>query len=289
MISMQHVSRSVLALVAGVLVLAVAPEPADAQTTLGRIREDNTVRIAIAGEAPYGYRDAQGEVTGEAPEIARVVLERIDPEIEIEWVETEFGQLIPGLQAGEFDIAAAGMFITAERCAEVSFSNPTYVIGEAFAVRKGNPRGLTDYQTISDDPEAKVGLIAGTVEYNYALVTGIPGDRALLYRDFEDAIEGLKEGEVDAVGLTTLTAQDLVADEPGLEATPQFYPMLDGLEVKGYGGFAFRKEDQALRQAFDEALAAFLGSEDHRALVEPFGFTPEMMAPDMTAQILCAG
>ena len=65
--------------------------------------------------------------------------------------------------------------------------------------------------------------------------------------------------------------------------------MLDGEEVKGYGGFAFRREDEALRQAFDEQLASFLGSDEHRALVEPFGFTPEMIAPDMTVQILCAG
>lgn len=289
MIPIERLSRISLALVAGlVLLAAAAPAPADAQTALGRIRDEGVVRIAIAGEAPYGYRHAEGEVTGEAPEIARVVLERIDPAIEIEWVETEFGQLIPGLQAGEFDIAAAGMFITPDRCAEVAFSDPTYVIGEAFAVRKGNPKGLTDYQTISGDPGARVGLIAGTVEYNYALVTGIPGDRAILYRDFTHAIEGLKEGEVDAVGLTTLTAEDLVADEPELEATPQFYPVLDGQEVKGYGGFAFRQEDEALRQAFNEELAGFLGSEEHRNLVEPLGFTPEMTAPDMTAQVLCA-
>jgi polar amino acid transport system substrate-binding protein len=289
MIPIQRLSRIAVALSAGLFFTTAAPGPAESQTALGRIRNDGVVRIAIAGEAPYGYRDPSGEVTGEAPEIARAVLEKIDPAIEIEWVETEFGQLIPGLQAGDFDIAAAGMFITPDRCAEVAFSNPTYVIGEAFAVKQGNPKGLTNFETISDDPEAKVGLIAGTVEYNYALVTGIPGDRAILYRDFGDAIEGLREGEIDAVGLTTLTAEDLVADEPDLEATPQFFPVLDGQEVKGYGGFAFRQEDEALREAFNEQLAGFLGSDEHRALVERLGFTPEMTAPDMTAQVLCAG
>lgn len=277
-------------LAAGLLAVAggVLADVADAQTTLGRIREENKVRIAISGEAPYAYRDAAGEVTGEAPEIARVVLERIDPEIEIEWVETEFGQLIPGLQAGEFDIAAAGMFITPERCEEVAFSDPTYVIGEAFAVKAGNPRNLTDFEAISADQEAKVGLIAGTVEYNYALVAGIPGDRALLYSNFDKAIEALKEDEVDAVALTSLTAKDLVDGEPELEATRQFYPMLDDQEVKGYGGFAFRREDEALRQEFNRQLESFVGSDEHWALVEPFGFTPEM-APEMTAQVLCAG
>lgn len=90
------------------------------------------------------------------------------------------------------------------------------------------------------------------------------------------------------MGLTSLTAQNLVDGEPGLEATPQFYPTLDGEEVKGYGGFAFRQEDQELREAFDQELAAFVGSNKHWALVEPFGFGPDM-APDKTAAELCAG
>jgi polar amino acid transport system substrate-binding protein len=276
---------------AGALALAgavAAGSPGHAQSALERLREADQVTVAIAGEAPYGYRDASGRVTGEAPEIARVILERIDPDIEIEWVETDFGQLIPGLQEGKFDIAAAGMFITPERCAAVAFSDPTYVVGEAFAVRAGNPKNLTDYAAISNHPRARVGLIAGTVEYNYALVTGIPAERAPLYRSFNRALEALKDGEVDAVGLTSLSVQSLVDGEPGLEATPQFYPTLDGEQVKGYGGFAFRKEDKALRDAFNDELADFVGSSEHWALVEPFGFGPDM-APDRTAEQLCAG
>jgi polar amino acid transport system substrate-binding protein len=267
--------------------LALTSAAGNAQGTLDRIRDSGKVTAAIADEAPYGYRD-QDRVTGEAPEIARAILERIHPGVEIEWVSTNFGQLIRGLQQGRFDIAAAGMFITPERCALVAFSNPTYVIGEAFAVHEGNPKALTDYPSISDNADARVGLIAGTVEYNYALVTGIPADRAPLYRSFAKALDALKAQEVDAIGLTSLSAQSLVEGEPGLEATPQFFPNLDGQEVKGYGGFAFRKEDQDLRAAFDQALSSFIGSDAHWTLVEPFGFGPDM-APDMTAEELCQG
>ena len=276
-------SHLIAALLLGAALLG---QPALAQSTLERIRETHAVKVAIAGEEPYGYRGPDGEVTGEAPAIARAVLEQIDPEIAIEWVEVEFGQLIPGLQVGEFDIAAAGMFITPERCQAVAFSQPTYVVGEAFAVKQGNPKNLTSYVVISDHPDARVGLIAGTVEYNYALVTGIPADRAPLYRNFDKAIEALKAGEVDAVGLTTLSAQALVDGAPELAATPQFFPTLDGVEVKGYGGFAFRQDDQELRAAFDAELGKLLGSDAHWALVERFGFRPDM-APDKTTAELC--
>jgi polar amino acid transport system substrate-binding protein len=282
-----RLARPVLAALLALAVLAV-DAPGHAQSTLERIKDSGKVTVAIAGEAPYGYRDEAGRVTGEGPEIARVILERIVPEIGIEWISTDFGKLIPGLQASAFDIAAAGMFITPERCAAVAFSDPTYVVGEAFAVKEGNPKNLTDYEAISDHPDARIGLIAGTVEYNYALVTGIPAERAPLYRNFEKALEALKAGEVDAIGLTSLTAQGIVDGEPDLEATPQFFPNLDGKEVKGYGGFAFRKDDQDLVEAFNAQLADFLGSQAHRDLVARFGFTADM-TPDKTAEQLCAG
>lgn len=277
--------RSVASLiVAGIMV--VAASSAGAESTLDKITGEGKVTVAIANEAPYGYRDESGEVTGEAPEIARVVLRQINPGIDITFVSTDFGQLIAGLENGDFDIAAAGMFITPPRCGRVAFSNPTYVVGEAFLVNKGNPKNITNYVSISENKEAKVGLIAGTVEYNYALVTGIPADRASLYRNFDKAVAGLKSGEVDAVGMTSLTIREIVAADPKLESTEQFYPEIDGAAVKGYGGFAFRKEDQGLVEAFNEQLATFIGSDEHLALVSPFGFKSDML-PDKTAADLC--
>jgi polar amino acid transport system substrate-binding protein len=180
------------------------------------------------------------------------------------------------------------MFITPERCELVSFSEPTYVVGEALLVKAGNPKGLANFQSVSDRADAKVGLISGTVEYNYALVTGIPADRAPLYVDIPEAVAALEADEVDAVAMTALTAKEIVAQQPQLESTPQFFPVLDDVEVRGYGGFVFRLEDTALRDNFQAELAGFIGSEAHWKLVAPFRFTPEM-APDKSTEALCAG
>lgn len=280
--------RSWLAVLAALAVQAAAPTAAPAQETLETARAQGVLRVGVANERPYGYVDDDGRLTGEAPEIARRLLARIAPEVDLRAQVMPFGQLIDALREREIDIVAAGMFITPQRCAQVAFSEPTYVVGEAFAVKAGNPLGLTDYVSISDHPQAKVGLISGTVEYNYALVTGIPADRALLYRSFARAIRALKEGEVDAVGLTALTAKGLVAGEPGLEATPQFFPVIDGEEVKGYGAFAFRKDDRALLAAVNRELESFVGTAAHWRLVAPFGFGPDM-APDRTTADLCGG
>jgi len=273
---------------ASVLAALVAmPAGSQAQSTLETVKSEGAIGVGVANERPYGYVDESGRLTGEAPEIARYVLQQIAPQVEMQSKVMPFGQLIDELREEEVDVVAAGMFITPQRCAQVAFSEPTYVVGEAFAVKAGNPLDITNYHSISDNRAAKVGLISGTVEYNYALVTGIPADRALLYRSFQRAIRALKEGEVDAVGLTALTAKGIVKDEPGLEATAQFFPVIDGREVKGYGAFAFRKDDTALLAAFNRVLENFIGTEKHWQLVEPFGFGPDM-APDKTAEELCA-
>ena len=260
-----------------------------AAETLERVRAEDRIRVAVANEQPYGYIDDR-RLTGEAPTIAREILRRIDPEIRLEGRSMDWGDLIPSLRAGDVDVIAAGMFITPARCEKVAFTDPTYVVGESFLVREGNPLDIRDYHSISNDPEARVALVAGTVEYNYAMHSGIPAERALLYRDFERAVRALERNEVDAVGLTSLTARSLARriGEDRFDATRQFYPVIDGEEQKGYGGFAFRKEDRAIVEAFNRELDEFVGSDEHWAMVEEFGFAPDMM-PDRTAEELCSG
>lgn len=276
--------RKALGLAASLLI----PATAAAETTLDRIIDQNTIRVAVANEQPYGYIDSDGKLTGEAPTVAREILRRIDPDIRMDGKAVDWSQLIPSLQEGTVDVVAAGMFITPARCKEVTFTDPTYVVGEAFLVESGNPEELSDYHSISDNPDAKVALVAGTVEYNFAMHAGIPAERAILYRDFTRAVDALETGTVDAVGLTSLTARSLARriGEGRFEATPQFYPVIDGEEQKGYGAFAFRKGDEAIVEAFNRELDAFVGSDEHWAMVEEFGFAPDM-EPDMSAEQLC--
>ncbi|MEF8833641.1 MAG: ectoine/hydroxyectoine ABC transporter substrate-binding protein EhuB [Halofilum sp. (in: g-proteobacteria)] len=276
--------------VAGLAVSLLLPVTAVAETTLERIAEENAIRVAVANEQPYGYIDDEGNLTGEAPTIAREILRRIDPEIRMEGESVDWGDLIPTLQDGEVDVIAAGMFITPQRCREVAFTDPTYVVGESFLVEADNPEDLSDYHSVSENPDAKVALVAGTVEYNFAMDAGIPADRAILYRDFTRAVNALEAGEVDAVGLTSLTARSLArrVGDGRFEATPQFYPVIDGEEQKGYGAFAFRKGDEAMVEAFNRELDDFIGTEEHWAMVEEFGFAPDM-EPEVTAEELCSG
>src|SRR6266581_1884922 len=107
------------------------------ENLLDQLRKAGVIRVGFANEAPYGYADSSGKLTGEAPTVAKAVMQKLGVP-DVEGVLTEFGALIPGLNANRFDIIAAGMFITPPRCNAILFSNPDYVATEALAVKAAN-------------------------------------------------------------------------------------------------------------------------------------------------------
>lgn len=259
-------------------------------TTLQKIQKQGVVRIGYANEAPYAYVDEKtGRLTGEAPEIARVVLARMGVE-RVEGVLTEFGSLIPGLKAKRFDIIAAGMYILPKRCREIAFSNPTYKIGEAFLVKAGNPLDLHSYEDMAAHPDAVVGVVTGAVELAYARATGIDDERIAVLPDAPSAVASVQAGRIDAYAGTALTIQDMLnkAGDGGVErAEPFTDPVIEGETVIGYGAFGIRKADKALLEALNRRLEAFIGSDQHLELVRPFGFTDAELPGDASAVQLC--
>lgn len=260
------------------------------ETTLQRIQREGIVRIGYANEAPYAYVDEKtGRLTGEAPEIARVVLRQMGVE-RVEGVLTEFGSLIPGLEANRFDIIAAGMYILPKRCREIAFTNPTYRIGEAFLVQAGNPLDLHSYEDVAAHSTARIGVVAGAVELGYARATGIPDERISVLPDAPSAVAAVQAGRIAAYAGTALTIQDMLnkAGDGRVErADPFANPTVEGEAVLGFGAFGIRKQDEALLGKFNEHLDAFIGSDQHRELVKPFGFTDAELPRDMTAESLC--
>ena len=289
-------SAHVVVLALALMLAACSPRENDSgavagadQTTMQKAIAAKKIRIGYANEAPFAYQDpGTGKLTGEAPVIARMVLSRMGI-VEVQGVLTEFGALIPGLQAGRFDIIAAGMYILPPRCKQIIFSNPTFGISDAFAVQAGNPHGLHGYEDVAAKSDVKLGVVTGAVENGYAEALGVKPDQLLIFPDAPSALEGLKSGRVDAYAGTRLTVESLLKKAGGgMESAQPFNePVIDGHKARGYGAFGFRKEDQDFVKAFNEQLKGFVGSGDHLKLVEPFGFGARDMPGPVTAEQLC--
>jgi polar amino acid transport system substrate-binding protein len=262
----------------------------DSMSLLDAARERGYVRIGFANEAPYGFANASGEVTGEAPEVAKVVLAELGIP-EVDGVVTTFGSLIPGLQAGRFDMIAAGMFINPGRCEQILFSDPDYCVPSAFGVAAGNPKGLNSFEDVANSSDAKIGVLSGAVEEGYALDSGVPDDRVIRFDQTTSLAEGLQAGRIDAMALTSLSVRaqlDRLSDN-SLEMTAGFVPVIDGEDQVGCGGYGFRTENQAFRDAFNEVLAKMKQDGEVLPIVEPFGFFQDEVgaATDRTAEDLC--
>ncbi|MEV4002858.1 ectoine/hydroxyectoine ABC transporter substrate-binding protein EhuB [Actinomadura sp. NPDC049753] len=258
--------------------------------TLQKAKDSGTITVGFANEAPYGYTDKSGKLTGEAPELARAIFKNLGID-EIKGVQVDFGGLIGGLNAKRFDAIAAGMFITPERCASAAFANPEYVAKSAFMVPQGNPKGLK----AAEDPGkkgAKVGVLTGAVEAGYAEKTGVKKGDIKTFADQASAYEGLKAGRIDCIWLTRISLADLLTKHKGegFEVTDAFTPVIDGKEQLGAGAFAFRKADSDLLNAWNGELAKLQQGGKLLPILQPFGFTQaEMPGPDDTAAKFCQG
>jgi polar amino acid transport system substrate-binding protein len=259
---------------------------AQAASTLERAKQDGFIRVGFANEAPFGFATPDGKLTGEAPEVAKAVLNAIGIP-QVDGVLTEFGSLIPGLKAKRFDVIAAGMFITPKRCAEIAFSEPSYGIGQAMLVKAGNPKQIADYGSIVANKDLKLAVMAGAVEAGYAKDAGVPQAQLVVLPDQSSLLAAVQAGRADAAALTALSIADMAKKGEGVEATKPFGEVA-GKSVKGHGGFGFRRDDKELYQAFNEQLKKFVGSPEHIALVEPFGFGKDYL-PNKTMEQLCKG
>lgn len=257
--------------------------------TLTKAKEQGYITVGFANENPYAYKNENGELTGEAVEIARVILNRLGIE-ELRGELTEFTSLIAGLQAERFDLITAGMFINENRCKAVLFADPEYSIGEALAVKAGNPLGLTSYQAIAEKPDLKVAVMAGAIEVEYLKAAGVSDAQMLQVPDQDAAVSALQAGRADAMTMTGPALQSRLeaANDSGLERVMDFeQPTMDGESVRGYGATAFRLGDKAFQEAYNAELNKLKESGELLEILKQFGFTELELPQDATAEQLC--
>lgn len=282
----RQLGTATLSMLSALVLIAAGVFSASAESTLEKARKVGFIRVGFANEAPYSYATSSGKLTGESPAVFKYVMNKIGVK-EVDGVLTEWGSLIPGLKAGRFDAIVAAMYITPKRCKQIIFANPTYGIGEAFIVRNGNPDGIETYRDAVRKGQ-KIAFVAGTAEVGHAKLAGMTSDQRLIVPDFASAVAAVKSGRVSAAAFTSLTAKDMASKDDTIERAKPFTFSHKGKKYRGEGSFGFRKEDTELRDAVNAVLAEFIGTPEHLAMIEQFGFDRSNL-PEKTAAEHCAG
>jgi polar amino acid transport system substrate-binding protein len=272
------------AAVGGPALITACSSTSTSGNALTKAQSAGTIKVGIAGEAPYGYTDKSGRVTGEAPEVARAVFKNLKIN-NINATTVDFSSLIPALNAGQFDMVAAGQAITATRCKEVAFSEPDYAASVAFLVPKGNPKNVNTFKDVIAK-KVTLGYETGAVEQSFATAAGVPAGQMQAFASQDDLFSAVKTGRIYAAALTDISWRGVLAQNPnaGVEMAPAF---MHGAEP---GGFTFRKNETALLNAFNTQLATLHSNGQWVKIVQPFFFTAANLPPaGMTTAKLCSG
>lgn len=243
--------------------------------SLQRVRAAGEIRVGYAVEAPYALLQADGGVTGESPEVARAAATRLA--LRTAWVKTPFERLLPELQARRFDLVAAGLFVNPERATQVRFTRDTLRVRAGWLVRAGNPKAITSYEQLLQQPGVRVAALAGSVELAALDALPLPPSRRVLVPDAQSGLAAVSSGVADALALSLPTVRQMAQASQGrLEALPAQGATLRDNRV----ALAVHRDDAALQAAIDAALANYIGGAEHRAMLQRFDFTADDLPPE---------
>ncbi|RNB79900.1 glutamine ABC transporter substrate-binding protein [Brevibacillus nitrificans] len=209
---------------------------------LQKIKDTKTLLVGTdATFQPFEYKNAQNEYEGFDIELVKAVAAELGAE-KVEFVDTDFKGLIPGLQGKKFDMIVSAMYITDERKQTIDFSQPYYPGGLTIMVKNDNDtiKGAEDLKG------KKVAVQIGTKSAKFLKEKYPEAKLVEVEKNVEMFLE-LESNRVDAV-VTGMPAAKVYAKQS------QKVKVLDVELTQEYYGYGVRKENKEFVVALDKAL-----------------------------------
>lgn len=216
--------------------------------------------------APFESKDPNGKLIGFDIDLGNAICSEL--KAKCSWVETGFDGIIPALKAKKFDGVLSAMTVNEQRKQQIAFSDKLY----ASPTRLIAPKGSGLLPTVYSLKGKRIGVAQGTTQEAFAKAYWQPkGVTVVAYQNQELVYPDLLTGRLDA----SIT-DAVVADIGFLKTTKGKGFAFAGDSIKepktlGYGiAIGLRKEDQALRQAINSALAAILKNGTYQKIANKY-------------------
>ena len=210
---------------------------------------------------PYEMVADDGSFEGIDIEVAGAIAQKLGLELQVD--DMGFDAALQAAQTGKSDMVMAGVTVTEERQAVMDFSN-SYANGvQVVIVKEGSP-----IQTVDDLANANmIGCQMGTTGYIYCSDTpengGFGEDHVTPYDDGAAAVQALMNGQIDAVVIDNMPAQEYVAANPGLK-------ILDGEFTNEDYAIGVAKGNTALLDAINGALEELTADGTIQSIVDKY-------------------
>jgi polar amino acid transport system substrate-binding protein len=235
----------------GPVVPEVTPEVTPEATAEAGLPDLGGRTVTVAVENAYPPFNALNAETGEAEGWDYDVITEICNRLNCvpEFTETSWDGMIVAVSNGEFDVAADGITITAEREEIVDFGMGYAQIVQRLMVRVGEDR-FTDVDAFTAG-DFNVGVQTGTT--NFLTAQELVGDERIVpFDQFGAAVQALIAGDVDAVIIDDVAGQGYVG-----ENAEEVVLLDDAIRSDEELGFAF-PPDSDLREPFNAALLSMI-------------------------------
>ena len=170
-----------------------------------------TVVVAVENAyPPFNFIDeATGQGAGWDYDTVTEICKRIN--CTPEFKEAAWDGIFPAMQAGEYDMLADGVTITAERDEIVDFSIPYVTVGQVVLVRADETATVDEMKA---NPDIIIGTQIGTTNEIVAK-ENFPEDRVKSFEDFPATVLALLSNDIDGVVIDTLAAQGFMGENEG--------------------------------------------------------------------------
>jgi octopine/nopaline transport system substrate-binding protein len=241
--------------------------------SVAQAKDWKTVVIGMEGAyEPYNLTDPSGKIVGFEPDLVLDLCKRMKVECKI--IAQDWDGMIPGLQAGKFDVIMDGMSITDERKKSIDFSNPYSQTPGAFVAAKSSPLAkLPDTGKVinlTKDPKAGEAALKSLRDAMKGKTIGVQvstthatfldkhfKDIATIkeYKTTDERDLDLKSGRIDAE-LDDQPALASLLEKPDSKDYQFVGPQFTGGDFGVGVGMGIRQSDKDLTEKFDKALAA---------------------------------
>lgn len=231
-----------LALIA--LLQAALGQPASADD-LAQIKASGVFRIGTEGTyAPFTYHDDAGKLTGFDVELASGIAQRLG--VKPQFIEAKWEGLIAGLDVDRYDAVINEVAITDERKLKYDYSDP-YITSHAVLIV------ASDNTTIRSFDDLKGRKSANTMTSNVGRIAAAHGAQVIPAQGFDESIDLLVAGRVDATVNDSLSFLDYRKREP--DARIKVVAVDTSPKSSDKSAVLIRKGNPKLRVAIDDALA----------------------------------
>ena len=175
--------------------------------------------------------------------------------LKLEYMQTQFSELIPSLQNNIIDIAIAGISITEERKKLVSFSDKYYSSSQSIIILKDN----NDIKVFDDLLGKSVGVIKDTI--SDTIISASNNINVVRFDIAGSALLALKLGNTDAVMIDRVTCNNYIKYDNDIKIVEDIiFPELDY-------GIAVRKDDNVLLKKINNALHTIMSNGVYEKLI----------------------